>query len=330
MSKGVNQKYKLYRLAEIMLKKTDDVHYITMPEILSELQKYDISAERKSIYTDLKDLEEFGIEVEGEQRGKYYYYHVVGRTFELAELKLLVDSIQASRFITAKKSRELISKLENLCSEHEAQRLKRQLLMSSGIKNLNETIYYSVDSIHNAIADNKKIKFQYYNWNVKKEMELRHGGAFYCVSPWALSWDDENYYLIGYDSESEMIKHYRVDKMLKISVCDDKRDGREVFEKLNVADYARKNFAMFGGEEELVTVRLKNSMCGIFIDRFGSDITFFQEDDDNCTVRLKVALSSHFIAWIFALGDGVKIVGPDRVVKYVQDEALRIYNQYNG
>ena len=218
MPKGSNQKFKLYRLAQIMQEKTDDEHYITMPEIMKELAKYDITADRKSIYNDLRDLSVLGIEVEGEPDGNRYHYHVVDRAFELPELKLLVDAIQSSKFITEKKSNALIKKLETLVSKYDAQKLQRQVFVSGRIKTMNESIYYTVDAIHNAISADKKIKFQYYQWNEKKEMELRHSGAWYHISPWGLSWNNENYYLVGYDSEEEKIKHFRVDKMLHIKL----------------------------------------------------------------------------------------------------------------
>ena len=247
MPKGTNQKFKLYRLAQIMLEKTDDEHYITMPEILSSLEAYGVTADRKSIYNDLRDLEVLGIEVEGEPVGGRYHYRVLNRPFELPELKLQVDAIQSSKFITERKTNALIKKLEQLVSQYEAVKLQRQVYVSGRIKTMNESIYYTVDAIHNAISENKKIRFQYYQWNVKKEMKLRHGGAFYHISPWGLSWDDENYYLVGYDSEADTLKHYRVDKMLHIQMSDEKREGQEHFERLDMADYAKKSFGMFGG-----------------------------------------------------------------------------------
>ncbi len=228
MPKGTNQKFKLYRLAQIMLEMTDDEHYITMPEIIEALGKYEITADRKSIYNDLRDLEVLGIEVEGESAGKGYHYHVVNRPFELAELKLLVDAIQSSKFITERKTNTLIKKLEKMISKYETMKLQRQVFVSGRIKTMNESIYYTVDAIHNAIAENRKIYFQYYQWNVKKEMELRHNGAVYHISPWGLSWDDENYYLIGYDSDAETIKHYRVDKMIHIEMSDENEKEKKV------------------------------------------------------------------------------------------------------
>lgn len=328
MPKGTNQKFKLYRLAQIMQEKTDDEHYITMPEIKAALAEYDITADRKSIYNDLRDLEVLGIEVEGEQVGNRYHYRVVNRPFELPELKLLVDAIQSSKFITEKKTNALIRKLETLVSKFDAQKLQRQVYVSGRIKTMNESIYYTVDAIHNAISENKKIKFQYYQWNVKKEMELRHDGAYYHISPWGLSWDDENYYLVGYDSSVGKIKHYRVDKMLKIQMSEEDREGREHFKKLDMADYARKSFGMFGGKEQEVKLFVDNFLAGVIIDRFGKDVMLIPEDKDHFTVKVAVHVSNQFLGWIMSLGDGVKIIGPDEVVEQVQEEIERLRKQY--
>ena len=314
MPKGTNQKFKLYRLAQIMLERTDEEHYITMPEIMEALKEYDITAERKSIYADLRDLETFGIDVEGEQVGNRYHYHVVNRPFEMPELKLLVDAIQSSKFITARKTNDLIRKLETFVSRYDAMKLQRQVYVSGRIKTMNESIYYTVDEIHNAISENKKICFQYFQWNVKKEMELRHGGAYYCISPWGLSWDDENYYLVGYDSVAQMIKHYRVDKMLHIRMSDESREGKEHFKKLDMADYAKKSFGMFRGKETSVKMLVNNSLVGVIIDRFGKDVMMIPADADHFTVSVDVQVSSQFISWVFALGSQAKIVSPKNVV----------------
>lgn len=328
MPKGTNQKFKLYRLAQIMLERTDDDHYITMPEIITALGEYEITADRKSIYTDLKDLEVLGIEVEGEPAGKGYHYHVVSRPFELPELKLLVDAIQSSKFITEKKTNTLIRKLEKLVSRYEAMKLQRQVYVSGRIKTMNESIYYTVDAIHNAISENKKIRFQYYQWNVKKEMELRREGAYYCVSPWGLSWDDENYYLVGYDSEAGEIRHYRVDKMLHIRMMEEAREGREHFQKLDMADYAKKSFGMFGGKEEKVKLLVDNSLAGVMIDRFGKDIIMVPGKGEHFTVNVTVHVSSQFLGWIFSLGEKVKILGPEEVIQAMRREGERLTEQY--
>ena len=330
MPKGTNQKFKLYRLAQIMLEQTDDEHYITMPEIKEALARYDITADRKSIYADLRDLEVLGIEVEGEPVGKGYHYHVVSRPFELPELKLLVDAIQSSKFITEKKTNALIRKLEKQVSRYEAMKLQRQVFVSGRIKTMNESIYYTVDAIHNAISENKKIRFQYYQWNVKKEMELRRDGAWYHISPWGLSWDDENYYLVGYDSDAGEIRHYRVDKMLHIRMSDEPREGKEHFRKLDMADYAKKSFGMFGGKEQKVKLQVDNSLAGVIIDRFGKEVMMIPADPEHFTVNVTVMVSSVFLGWVFSLGERVKILGPDEVAEKMREEGERLVRQYDG
>ena len=329
MPKGSNQKFKLYRLAQIMQEKTDDEHYITMPEIMKELAKYDITADRKSIYNDLRDLSVLGIDVEGEPDGNRYHYHVVDRAFELPELKLLVDAIQSSKFITEKKSNALIKKLETLVSKYDAQKLQRQVFVSGRIKTMNESIYYTVDAIHNAISADKKIKFQYYQWNEKKEMELRHSGAWYHISPWGLSWNNENYYLVGYDSEEEKIKHFRVDKMLHIKLSKESREGNEHFKKLDMADYAKKSFGMFGGKERTVKLLVKNNLAGVIIDRFGKDVMMIPADNEHFTVSVDIHVSKQFLGWVFSLGENIKILGPDDVVEQMRSEIKRLIEHYS-
>ena len=330
MPRGTNQKFKLYRLAQIMVERTDEEHYITMPEIMAALGEYGVTADRKSIYTDLRDLEVLGIEVEGEPVGNRYHYHVVDRPFELPELKLLVDAIQSSKFITERKTNNLIRKLEKLVSRYEAGKLQRQVFVSGRIKTMNESIYYTVDAIHNAISENRKIFFQYYQWNVKKEMELRHGGAFYHISPWGLSWEDENYYLVGYDGDAGQIKHYRVDKMLNIRMSDEEREGKEHFKKLNMADYTRKSFGMFGGREQEVRLLVDNSLAGVIIDRFGKDVMLIPAGEGQFTVTVSVHVSRQFLGWVISLGEKVKIVAPGEVVEQMRREVDRLVRQYGG
>lgn len=329
MPKGMNQKFKLYRLGEIMLEMTDEEHYITMPEILAALEKYEIHADRKTIYNDLRDLEVLGIEVEGEPVGKGYHYHVVNRPFELPELKLLVDAIQSSKFITERKTNTLIKKLEKLLSKYEAMQLQRQVFVTGRIKTMNESIYYTVDAIHNAISENRKIYFHYFQWNVKKEMELRRGGEYYHISPWGLSWDDENYYLIGYDSETEQIKHYRVDKMLHIQMSEEKREGKEHFKKLDLAEYAKKSFGMFRGVEYQVKLRVENQLAGVIIDRFGKDVMLIPADENHFTVNVNVHVSKQFLAWVISIGEGIEILSPEEVVQNMRREIERLNRQYH-
>ena len=328
MAKGANQKLKILYLMKILMERTDETHSITMPEIISALEAYGVSAERKSIYSDIESLRTYGLDVIGEAEGKTFYYRVVDRTFELAELKLLVDSVQSAKFITEKKSNELIKKIESLSSKYEAQQLQRQVYTSNRIKTINESIYYNVDFIHSAISENSQIRFHYFQWNVDKKMELRKEGAYYVVSPWGLSWDDENYYMVAFDMTANKIKHYRVDKMLHIELTGEKREGKELFDKFDMALYAKKMFGMFAGEEENVKIECHNRLAGVIIDRFGKDVTMIKKDLEHFTVNVKVAVSKQFLAWVMALGNDAKIVGPDKVVQQVREEVFRLVQLY--
>ena len=272
-------------------------------------------------------LQDFGVDIlrEQEYRGGYY---IGSRDFELAELKLLVDAVQSSKFITQKKSRELIHKLEKLVSVYEAKQLQRQVVVTNRNKTINENIYYNIDMIYNGISGDVKIRFQYFSWNIEKEMELRRNGAFYEVSPLVLSWDDENYYLIAYDEEDKIIKHFRVDKMLDIQMTEEKRLGREVFNEFDTAVYDKKMFGMFGGTEERVKLLCDNELANVILDRFGRDVNLIPKGEKQFTVNVDVAVSRQFVFWVMGLGDGAKIVAPESVVSLVQAEIERLQLQY--
>lgn len=182
----LNQKLKIMYLMKILLEETDKDHDLTLNEIVEKLKAYNVTAERKSLYSDIENLRTFGLDIIGMQYGKTYHYKVASRQFQLVELKLLVDAVQSSRFITEKKSDELIAKLESYASKYEAKKLARQVNVNGRVKTMNERIYYSVDKIHEALNEEGQIKFQYFTWTADKKMELKHGGAYYSVSPWAL------------------------------------------------------------------------------------------------------------------------------------------------
>ncbi len=327
MPKEKNQKLKLYYLSQIMLSKTDEDHHLTMPEILEYLEEYGVSADRKTIYSDIEALKEIGIDVIGQKNGKNYDYYVGSKKFDLAELKLLVDSIQSSKFITAKKSKELIEKVGSLASEYEAEQLNRQVVVQGRVKAMNETIYYNVDEIYRAINTNQQITFEYMQWSPKKKLEKRREER-YEVSPWALTWADENYYLIAYDEQKERIHHYRVDKMKNIVLTGRKRIGRKEFKEFNVADYVKMNFGMFGGDQMKVTIACKDELIGVLFDRFGTNIQVKEYKKGWSETEVEVLVSDHFLAWIFALGSGVKITGPKDVTDRVNVMIKRLTETY--
>ena len=328
MARGKNQKLKMLYLAKLFIEQTDENHGITMPEIIAYLEKYDIDAQRKSIYSDIDALVDFGYDIIKEQRGKLTYYFLASRDFEVPELKLLVDAIQSSRFITTRKSRELIRKLETLVSEHDAKLLDREVYVAGRIKNMNESIYYGIDSIHSALNNNHKIRFHYFRWNVRGEQELGHNGDYYVVSPWALTWDNENYYLVAYDEDRNQLRHYRVDKMKDISELDEKRAGASLFKEQDKAVYTEKRFNMFNGEVKRVKLKCKNHLSNVIVDHFGLEERMRPLDENHFTVNVDVAVSPHFLGWLVALGDDVEILEPTDVVEEMKSHIDRIRSLY--
>lgn len=333
MARSSMQKQKLLYLHKIMIEKTDENHALTTNEIIQALASYGIKSERKSLYDDLKILETFGVDI-CRTRTSTVRYYVGKRDFEPAELKLLVDAIQSSKFITHKKSLELIRKLEGLVSEHDGKQLQRQVYVSNRVKNVNEKIYYNVDDLHNAIAMNREVTFRYYKWEVsfgaeKKIIKTeRRQGEIYRVSPWALCWDDENYYLIAYDNEAEMIKHYRVDKMESIQITEHERKGSQTFEKFDIVGYTKGVFSMFGGEEACVKLSVDNNLIGVIVDRFGSDVIVMKESETTFCVSVNVMLSPQFYAWIFGFENKIKILSPERAVSEYCEKLKRTASLY--
>lgn len=323
-------KNRLLYVLRLLLEETDDLHGLTREEIEAALLRQGIEVNRKTVYDDIAALEAFGIAVEKRKQQKETRYHVVGREFELPELKLLVDAVQSSKFITKKKSDGLIRKLERLASRYEGQQLQRQVYVSDRIKTENESIYYGVDAIHTAIGGGKKISFDYFHWTVEKKKAYRNGGARYVVSPLALVWEDENYYLIAYNASRGMIRHYRVDKMEKIEIMDETRDTLSA--PFDAASYTNRTFGMYGGEEALVTIRCAEALAGVVIDRFGRDTHFDRVDDSHFEFRARVHVSPQFFSWVLGLGNQAEIVAPDSVREKFRtelSETLALYGE-NG
>lgn len=322
MPKSAQQKQKLLLVADYFEKYTDENNVVTTPRIIEYLEAQGIKAERKSIYDDIKTLTEYGMDIvkTGGTKGGYF---LASRDFELAEVKLLVDLVQSSKFITTKKSRSLISKLEGLASKNAASTLHRQVVVAKRNKSENESIYYSVDKLYEAMANNSKILFNYFEWGVNKERVLRKNGELYEISPWLLTWYDENYYLIGYDSEAEMIKYFRVDKMLNISANNKAREGRTSFEEIDIAALSKKTFGMFAGDEKTVQLLCDKSMTGVIIDRLGKDVALRPYDDNQVLARANIEVSVQFFGWLSGLAGKVKIYGPKEVAldykKYLQN-----------
>ncbi len=328
MARSTNQKLKLLYLLQYLNRQSDERHPVSVADMIAELARHDIAAERKSIYDDLEALRSFGADIV-QLRGRRPGYYIGQRDFELPELKLLVDSIQSSKFITEKKTVSLIRKVESLASVHDARLLERQVYVRSRVKSMNESVYYNVDEISGAINRDRMIRFRYFEFTVEKERHYRRGGACYTLSPFALMWDDENYYMLAWDAEEARMKHFRVDKMSAIAALDMPRQGKAAFAETDMSAYSKKVFGMFTGEESAVRLRFANHLAGAVIDRFGKDVMLVRDGPDAFTVTADVVVSPQFFAWVFGFGTEAEILGPDAVRRQARDAARGIAALYD-
>ena len=326
MSKN-NQKLKILYILKILMEQTDENHPLSTNDLIAALKHYDIDAERKSIYTDIECLQDFGVDIICEKARSNQYY-VGSRDFELPELKLLVDSVQASKFITHKKSRELNKKLEKLASKHEGGALQRHVTVHKRIKSMNESIYYSVDVIHEAIKNNKKIEFKYYSYDVDKNFEPRRNGAIYSVVPFALSWADEHYYLIGYYDRYDDVSNFRVDRMNQVSISEEEAAILPAYENFDIIDYTNKIFGMFGGSLERVKIRFNHEMINLVIDKFGKEISIYEKDECRFCVSLDLAITNTFFSWMVIFGDKAEIISPEFVRDEYKSYLMNICSKY--
>jgi predicted DNA-binding transcriptional regulator YafY len=306
MAKSANQKRKLPILAKLLLERSDEDNPIPVSEMLAELQRWDISAERKSIYDDMAQLTELGMDVQ-HRGGKDGGWFIGERDFELAELKLLVDAVQSSRFLTEKKSAALIKKLSGLASVNQARKLRRQVYVDRRIKTMNESIFYNVDKLHTAIAANRIITFRYFEYNMKKERVFRHDGARYRVTPFGLVWDNENYYLAAWDETKGDLRHYRVDKMADILISNSVGSERGGWDP---EGYAGRHFGMYSGRSCSLRLRCRSNLAGVVIDRFGQDVMLVPDGDEHFTVTVELVVSPPFWGWLFSLGADVELLSP--------------------
>ena len=315
MPRKEGQKLKLLALLQILARDTDETHPLSVPRLVEMLQERGIKAERKSIYDDIQTLNEIEnapFEIV-QQRGRGGGYYMTDTPFELAELKLLVDAVYASKFITARKTRTLIDKLGRFTSRYHQAELNRAVLVSGRIKSQDEKIFYSVDALHRALTEGCQVQFKYCDWTLEKTMVPRHGGQLYRVSPWALVWESGNYYLIAYTDGH--LRHYRVDKMLKVEpLFDTRREGAEEYANFDVNTYVQQTFGMFNGPIKKVTLKCENRLAGAMIDRFGTGPTLVPyAGGEEFVITVDVQVSPQFYGWVAGFGAGIEILSPPEV-----------------
>lgn len=328
MEKSESKKLIPLYLQELFLKKTDKNHFIRMPDILSFLESKNINADRRTVYSAITNLNLAGFTIKGKQERGGYKYHHPERLFSIEELKFLVDSIATSRFLTDRKSKELITKIKTLASEYEITELNRDIITHRKIKSMNDRMFDNLDRIYKAIDNNRQISFQYMRYNADKKLVVTD--KKYIVSPCAVSLSAENYYLIAFNADLQKILHFRIDKIKSISILDETRLGIEEYRNFNVIDYSLKAFNMYGGKEETVTIEANNSLIGVFIERFGEMASIRPQFNkkDTFVARIKVMKSPQFYAWIFALGKDARIISPDSVVSEYLDMIKMVRSEY--
>lgn len=327
MPRSFNQKLKILYLMKFLQEKTDREHPVSVKDIIQTMEAYGISVERKTVYDDIETLRTFGMKI-GSRRGKPAGFYLEERTFELPELKFLMDAVQSSKFITEKQSAALVRKLENLASVHEAKKLKSQVFLMPGIKTLNEEIYTNIETIYDAISANRQISFRYYQWTLSRELKPKRGGERYRVSPGKLLWNNDNYYLMGLDESSGIVKHYRVDKMMDVAVEEEKRSGESVFRDFDMGRFSAETFGMFDGKETILKIRFSNELVGVVLDRFGKKAVLQRSDDTHFFLQTHIRVSGQFFGWLTGLGSGAEIVSPEKVRKEYKSFLTKILKTY--
>ncbi len=311
MPKSDNQKLKIFYILDYLERNSHEDHPIKAGELIAMLDRqFGISCDRKTVYSDIAALQDYGIDIVSIP-GKNGGYYIASRNFELPELKLLIDAVQSSRYLTEKKSRELIEKLCDQCNEHDANLLRRNVLVSGRVKSMNETIYYNVDAIQEAIAQNKQITFRYFDWDIRGKRNYRE--KEYLASPYGLCQDNQNCYLLGY-SARHGVTSYRVDRMNDIRLSSDNRLPCPELTGKALNDHANRLFQMFAGDAVNVKMRFHKSLINVVIDRFGSDTMLIPDGDDHFNFTVPVAVSPMFLSWVIGFGSKAQILYPQSVI----------------
>ncbi len=311
MAKSKLQKLKLLYLKDYLRQNTDETHPASIHDLIEFLASKGIRAERKSIYDDMLSLYEYGMDVLY-RRAKPSGYYVSERDFELSEIKFLIDAVLSSRFLTPEQSSSLIRKLAMLSSSHEAMLLRRQIVLAGRVKSASENAFENIDLLHEAIELNRQITFRYYDWGVDRQKHFRQG--LYTASPYALLWDDENYYLIAH-SARHGLTHYRVDKMEQITLSEQPRIVTEETRNFDPSAYSREVFGMFRGKRERIRLRFDNSLAGVVIDRFGRDIMLIPDGNEHFSLSVEVSVSPNFLGWLAGFGGRATITFPQSAVE---------------
>ena len=324
MPKSDNQKLKILHILDYLQKNSNEDRLVTAQELIRVLDQKGIRCDRKTVYSDIAALQDYGVDIVSVP-GKNGGYYIASRIFELPELKLLIDAVQSSKYLTQKKSRELIEKLCMQCNEQDASLMKRSVLVSGRVKSMNETIYYNVDAIQDAISQNKQITFRYFDWGMDRRRHYRE--KEYVASPYGLCQDNENCYLLAH-SERYGVTSYRVDRMSDIALSTQTRTPCPELTGKALTDHANRLFQMYSGDAVNVKMRFHKSLLNVVIDRFGKDIMLIPDGEDHFNFTVNVAVSPMFLSWVMGFGSKAKILYPQAVVEQCKELCRQIMSQY--
>ena len=325
MPKSDNQKLKIFYILDYLQRNSHQDHPVRAAELIQMLDReHNISCDRKTVYSDIAALQDYGVDIVS-LPGKNGGYYIASRNFELPELKLLIDAVQSSRFLTQKKSRELIEKLCNQCSVHDARLMRRDVLIDRRVKSMNETIYYNVDTIQDAIAENRQINFRYFDYGLDGQRKYREKD--YAASPYGLCQDNENCYLLAH-SPRHGITSYRVDRMAQIRITDQPRTPCPELTGKALTEHANRLFQMFSGEEATVKLRFHRSLINVVVDRFGSDTMLIPDGEEHFVFTVNVAVSPIFLSWVIGFGTKAKILHPQSVIDACKHMCMEALSQY--
>lgn len=327
MPRSDNQKLKILYILDYLEKNSHEGHPVRASELIAMLQRqHNISCDRKTVYSDIAALLDYGVDIVSVP-GKNGGYYIASRNFELPELKLLIDAVQSSRYLTEKKSRQLIEKLCNQCNENDAKLMRRDVYVSGRVKSMNETIYYSVDTIQEAIAENKQISFRYFDWGIDGKRHYRDQD--YEASPYGLCQNNENCYLLAL-SQRHGITSYRLDRMSDISVLNHPRIPCPELTGNALIEHAQRLFQMFSGDAVNVKMRFHKELCNVVIDQFGQDTMLIPDGNEHFTFTVKVAVSPMFLTWVIGFGTKAQILYPDSVVQQCRQLCLDSLSQHQS
>ena len=307
---SIRNKQRPFRLLKYLYENTDENHHVSTPELVKIFQAEDAHANRKTIKDDIDVLLGEGYDIVT-IKSKQNSFFLASRKFEIPEVRLLIDAVSSSRFINSEKSAALIGKLTGMLSKWQAEKISRHLYTADPVKADNKQIYYIVDAVTDAINEGKKIRFQYFDYNGEKEKCLRHDGAEYSVSPYALVWDDSHYYMCGFSDTKQIIANYRVDRMCNTEVKDE--EAVPLPDGFNMDEYVRQQFHMFAGDETEVVLECRDDMMKYIIDQFGDDVETWKVSEDTFRAKVSVADSPTFYGWVFPFEGKIQIAEPEEI-----------------